>query len=434
MSDTRFNEGRSSDSGGKPARAAAISLIQGALARRGGIDEALSSPQLSGLEPRDRAFARALAMTTLRRLKAIDRALDAKLHRPPPEPVRDLLRIGAAQLLYMETPPHAAVSSAVEMADQRKETRNFKGLINAILRGFARNAPAEADGDLAPDWLLARWKNAFGAAGAQGIADQIAEEPAIDLSFRAGEDVAALAEALEAEPLDGGSWRTRKRGDLAGWPGYNEGQWWVQDASAAIPARLFGLLPGEAALDLCAAPGGKTLQLAATGASVVALDRSAARMERVRDNLARTGLNAEVAVADAGTWEDDRLFDAVLLDAPCAATGTFRRHPEVLWAAAPGDIGKLAGVQSRLLDSAAKRVKPGGRLIYCVCSLEPEEGEGQVSPFLRRNPQFRLVPIAPGEGGAPAPSVLANGALRILPHHIEGGADGFFAVRFARAE
>jgi len=420
------------DPAGKPARAAAISLIQSALTRRGGIDEALSSPALSALEPRDRAFARALAMTTLRRLKAIDRALDAKLQRPPPDAVRDLLRIGAAQLFYMETPPHAAVSSAVEMADQQKATRPFKGLINAILRGFARSGAPEADGDLAPDWLMARWRGAFGAAEAQALAAQIAEEPAIDLSFLRRTEAEAAASDLEAEELPSGSWRTRKRGDLAAWPGYAEGRWWVQDAAAALPARLLGLKDGDTALDLCAAPGGKTLQMAAAGAAVTAVDRSAPRMQRVAENLERTGLSAEMVVADASAWSDPRTFDAVLLDAPCAATGTFRRHPEVLWAASPADIGKLAGVQSRLLDAAARRVRPGGRLVYCVCSLEPEEGEGQAAAFLKRRPDFRLVPVEPGEGGAPAASVTAKGTLRILPHHIEGGCDGFFAARFAR--
>jgi 16S rRNA (cytosine967-C5)-methyltransferase len=183
---------------------------------------------------------------------------------------------------------------------------------------------------------------------------------------------------------------------------------------------------------MCAAPGGKTLQMAAAGAAVVAVDRSAARLQRLAENLGRTGLQAEVVTAEVAAWDDPRLFDAVLLDAPCSATGTFRRHPEVLWAAAPGDIGKLAGVQSRLLDAAARRVKPGGRLVYCVCSLEPEEGEGQAVAFLKRHPDFRLVAIEAGEAGAPAASITAKGTLRLLPHHIDGGADGFFAARFTR--
>jgi len=206
----------------------------------------------------------------------------------------------------------------------------------------------------------------------------------------------------------------------------------VQDAAAAVPARLLRVTEGETALDLCAAPGGKTLQLAAAGARVTALDRSAPRLERLRANLGRTGLDAEVVVAEAATWPDRRTFDAVLLDAPCSATGTFRRHPDVLWAARPSDVVSLAAVQSRLLDAAAARVRPGGRLVYCVCSLEPEEGESQVAAFLARNAAFALAPAEPGEGGAPEASLRPDGALRILPHHRPGGLDGFYAARLAR--
>jgi 16S rRNA (cytosine967-C5)-methyltransferase len=225
----------------------------------------------------------------------------------------------------------------------------------------------------------------------------------------------------------------RRKGDVAEWPGFFEGRWWVQDAAAAIPARLLNVGPGQTALDLCAAPGGKALQLAATGARVTALDRSPARLRLLSQTLERTGLSAEVVASQAERWSDARVFDAVLLDAPCSATGTFRRHPDVLWGTKPGDIAKLAGVQARLLDAAAARVAPGGRLVYCVCSLEPEEGEGQAEGFGLRHPEFRLEPIAPGEGGAPAASVDANGRLRVLPHHLEGGLDGFFAARWVRA-
>jgi 16S rRNA (cytosine967-C5)-methyltransferase len=285
---------------------------------------------------------------------------------------------------------------------------------------------------LAPDWLLARWRAAYGDAAAKAMAALIAEEPATDVTPKDPAEAPAIAEALQGEALPGGSVRASLRGDVVGWPGYAEGRWWVQDASAAIPARLLGVKPGETALDLCAAPGGKALQLAAAGAGVTALDRSAQRLRRLRENLARTGLEAEVVVADAETWEDPRQFDAVLLDAPCTATGTFRRHPETLWATRPSDIAKLAAVQARLLSSAAERVRPGGRLVYCVCSLEPEEGEAQVEALLKTRPDFRLDPPAAGEGGAPEASLTAAGVLRIQPHHIPGGTDGFFAARFAR--
>ena len=413
------------------ARAHALALVEAALSRRAGIDEAAASPGAHALEPRQRAFARAIALIVLRRLAALDRVLDARLQKPPPEPVKNLLRLGAAQLLYMDTPDFAAVNTTVELASTRNETRPFKGLINAVLRRLVRERPEDA-GPLAPDWLQARWRAAFGEAGAGLIADQIPREPPTDLSLKPAIDPGALAEQLEARVMPGGSLRVERRGDVAEWPAYGEGSWWVQDAAAAVPARLLDVQPGELALDLCAAPGGKTLQLAAAGARVTAVDRSAARLRRVSENLARTGLEAEIVTADAGAWDDPRRFDAVLLDAPCSATGTFRRHPDVLWAARPGDIAKLAGVQSRLLDAAAERVRAGGRLVYCVCSLEPEEGEAQAADFLRRHPSFARAPIGAGEGGAPEEAVTPEGDLRILPSHWAeaGGMDGFFVARF----
>lgn len=418
---------------GLPAREAAAQFLEAALSRRAGLDEALSVSATRGLPPRDRALARALTMVALRHLGVIDRALAPKLQREPPERVRTLLRLGMAQLFWMDVPDHAAVSTTVAIADRLKPTRSFKGLVNAILRGLQRDGkPADDPEALAPSWLFARWRAAYGEDGARAIAAVIADEPATDLTARDPADAPALAALLEGVVLPGGSIRTEKRGDLAEWPAFTEGRWWVQDAGAAIPARLLAIRPGETALDLCAAPGGKTLQLAAAGAQVVALDRSADRLSRVNENLARMGLAAEVITADARTWPDKRAFDAVLLDAPCSATGTFRRHPDVLWAAAPGDIASLAGVQTRMLDSAAGRVKPGGRLVYCVCSLEPEEGEGQIRAFLTRHPEFSLDPIAPDEGGAPAASVSPEGWLRILPHHLAGGVDGFFAARMIR--
>jgi len=421
------------DTIGLPAREAAAQFLEAALAKRTGLDDAFAGPAARGLEPRDRAFARALTMAALRHLGTIDRVLEPKLQRAPPERVMSLLRLGATQLFWMDVPDHAAVSTMVALADRVAPTRKFKGLINAVLRGLQRDGkPADDPETLAPAWLMARWQAAYGPVEARALAAAIAEEPATDLSVKDPADAAALADLLEGAVLPGGSIRTRKRGDLAEWPAFVEGRWWVQDAGAAIPTRLLDVKPGETALDLCAAPGGKTLQLAAAGATVVAVDRNADRLKRVTENLARMQLTAEVVTADARTWNDKRTFDAVLLDAPCSATGTFRRHPDVLWAAAPGDIASLAEVQTRMLDSAAARVKPGGRLVYCVCSLEPEEGESQVRGFLARNPAFTTVPVSPGEGGAPAGSISPEGWLRILPHHLEGGIDGFFAARMVR--
>ena len=419
------------DASGLPARAAALDLLIAALGKRAGVDEGLNHPALAALAPRDRAFARALVMATLRRLGAIDNALQARLKKPPPEIVVQILRLAVAQIFILQTPPHAAVTTAVDLT--AKVAGPLKGLVNAVLRGLIREPPDLSDPDLfAPQWLYMRWQAAFGAEAARATAAVIAQEPATDLSLKDAQSPASLADDLEAQVLPGGSLRTERRGDVATWPGFAEGLWWVQDASAAVPARLLAVQPGETALDLCAAPGGKTMQLAAAGAMVTAVDRSAPRLKRVTENLARTGLEAEIVAADAATWPDKRTFDAVLLDAPCSATGTFRRHPDVLWAARPGDIASLAAVQSKLLDTAARRTKPGGRMVYCVCSLEPEEGEGQVAAFLNRTPGFKLEPIQSGEGGSPPASLKADGTLRILPHHLEGGADGFYAARLRK--
>lgn len=419
---------------GLAARDAALSLARAALDRRGGLEEALEQKPFSGLEPRDRGFARMLAMTLLRRLGAIDARLQARLAKEPPEPVVMLLRLGLAQALYLDTPAFAAVDTTVRLAERDKTTRPFKGLINGVLRGVLREPPREDDPEsLVPGWLFARWRSAYGEAEARAIAAMLPFEPATDLTPRDPAEAAELAALLEAEALPGPSLRVRQHGDVAGWSGYHEGRWWVQDAAAAIPARLLDLRAGETALDLCAAPGGKALELAAAGGKVTALDRSGPRLGRLKQALQRTGLAAEIVTADAAAWRDPRRFAAVLLDAPCSATGTFRRHPDVLWGSKPGDIASLAGVQARLLDAAADRIEAGGRLVYCVCSLEPEEGEAQVEGLLKRRPDLSLWPIAPEEGGSPAASATPAGTLRVLPHHLEGGLDGFFVARFRKA-
>jgi 16S rRNA (cytosine967-C5)-methyltransferase len=420
---------------GLNARLAALDLVRAARTRRGGLDEALNLPGFARLPPQDRGFARALAMAVLRNHGRIERVLASRLHKAPPEPVQDLLRLGIAQLFALDVPDFAAVATTVKLAERDNATRPFKGLINGVLRGLARegapDVPPEAN---LPDWLHQRWRAAFGDEAAAAIAATVPDEPATDLTLRDPADAPRLAEALEAEDLPGGTLRTRRGGNVAEWPGFDEGAWWVQDAAAAVPARLFDLKPGDTAVDLCAAPGGKTLQLAATGAAVTAVDRSANRLKRLRENLARTRLAAEVVEADAEAWDDRRTFDAVLLDAPCTSTGTFRRNPDVLWATRPSDVAKLADVQHRLLDSAAERVKPGGRLVYCVCSLEREEGESQIVAFLRRRPDFETLPVGAGEGGAPEAAVTREGWLRILPSQLagQGGLDGFFAARLRR--
>lgn len=420
---------------GVEARVVAGLLLNAALEKRNGLDETLSQPPARALAPVDRAFARAVAMAALRRLGEIDQILDRRLQKSPPEAVRTLLRVALAQTLVLETPAFAAVSTAVKLAERDPKTRPYKNLVNAVLRGVGRDGPG-ATSALAnlPDWISARWKAAYGETVLEGLALAARAEPPTDLSLKPGVDTAAVAVAVEGDILPGGTIRTGRRGDVAAWPGFDTGDWWVQDAAAAIPARMLNVKAGETALDMCAAPGGKTLQLAAAGASVTALDRSSARLKRLSQNLERTGLDAEIIATPAEDWSDERVFDAVLLDAPCTATGTFRRNPEVLRATRPADVAKLADVQHRLLDVAAERVGPGGRLVYCTCSLEREEGETQVIAFLRRNPNFRTAVVDPASVGAPPEALTSEGWLRLLPSMWaeQDGMDGFFAARLER--
>lgn len=420
---------------GVEARLAAGVLLNAALEGRGGLDTALSFREVSDLPGPDRAFARAVAMAALRRLGEIDQILDRKLQKAPPLAVRTILRVALAQTLVLETPAFAAVSTAVKLAERETKTRPYKNLVNAVLRGIEREGPGltTAESNL-PEWLAARWRATYGEATLTGLALAAREEPSTDLSLKPDVDAAAVAEALDGEVMAGNTVRTGRRGDLSIWPGFDDGIWWVQDAAAAVPVRLLAPKAGESIVDFCAAPGGKTLQIAASGAAVVALDRSDKRLDRLRANLARTGLSAEVVAVPAEDWDDPRAFDAVLLDAPCTATGTFRRNPEVLRATKPADVAKLADVQHRLLDAAAERVKPGGRLVYCVCSLEREEGETQVIAFLRRNPAFRTAVADAAAVGAPDEALTPEGWLRILPSMWaeKGGLDGFFIARLDR--
>lgn len=420
---------------GVEARIAAGELLNAALERRGGMDEALNLPHIAALPAPDRGFARATAMAALRRLGEIDQILDRRLQKTPPAAVLSILRIALAQTLVLETPAFAAVSTAVKQAERDPRTRPYKNLVNAVLRGIGRDGPGltTAESNL-PDWLAARWRATYGEPALIGMALAAREEPPTDLSLKPGLDAEAVASMVDGSVLPGGTVRTGLRGDVAGWPGFQDGIWWVQDAAAAVPARLLDVKAGETALDLCAAPGGKTLQLAAAGADVVALDRSEARLKRLRRNFERTGLTAEVVAVPAEDWDDARTFDAVLLDAPCTATGTFRRNPEALRATRPAEVAKLADVQHRLLDVAATKVKPGGRMVYCVCSLEREEGETQIIAFLRRNPAFKLAPADPEAVGAPSEALAKEGWLRILPSMWpeQGSLDGFFAARLER--
>lgn len=437
---------------GLPARRVALEIAGAVTGRGRTLDEALeASADFPRLPPRDRGFARHLVATLLRRLPEVDAALARLLSKPLPERawrVRLALRLGAVQLLFLGTPAHAAVSTSVALLAPKESP--YRGLVNAVLRRLAREGRAlegaEAGRVNTPDWLLERWQAAYGRPAAEAIATAHLAEPPLDLTLRQPESAAEWAERLGATLLPGGSLRLPPgAGEIQRLPGFEEGAWWVQDAAAALPARLLAAQDGEAVADICAAPGGKTLQLAAAGAQVTAVDLSPQRLERVQENLVRTRLSAELVAADATAWQPGRSFAAVLLDAPCSATGTLRRHPDLALLRRPEDLPALTALQARLLAAAAALVAPGGRLVYAVCALEPEEGEQQIERFLAENAAFRRRPLRSGELGGDelggghlgglAELVTPQGDLRTLPSHFgpQGGLDGFYAARLERA-
>ena len=425
------------------ARAAATHAL-GAVLRRGRtLEQALAAaPDLAVLDTRDAAFARLLLLTTLRRHGQIDAFLAGLMDHPlPPRrgPVQDLLRLGVCQLAFLETPAHAAVASTVALAGGQR-LRPYRGLVNAVLRRAARERDAIADLDAprlnTPDWLWQSWCDSYGEARCRAIAETHLGEAPLDLSLvsNAPEGAADLAARLDARRLPGGTLRRRGAGDVTALAGYEAGAWWVQDAAAALPVRLLGPLAGKRVLEIGAAPGGKTAQLAAGGARVTALDRSAARIARLRENLTRLRLEAEIVEADALDWRPPAPADAVLLDAPCTATGTIRRHPDIPHLRGPADVARLAETQGRLLARAATMVAPGGLLVYASCSLQPEECARQIEAFLAASPGFVRLPLRAGALPNLDEAVTAAGDLRTLPCHwaAEGGMDGFYAARLRR--
>jgi 16S rRNA (cytosine967-C5)-methyltransferase len=420
-------------------RDAALDLIEAVLRRKTPLDDAFEAhPALPGLSSRDRGFVRMMAATALRRLGQIDAALGTLLDRPaPPKPVvLDLLRLGLAQVLFLGTPAHAAVDTAVGLAELRGQAP-YKGLVNAVLRRAAREGQALLDGQDAarlntPDWLWDSWVRAYGEERARRAAEACLVEAPLDLTAKG--DPAPWAEPLGARLLPTGTLRREAGGAVTELPGFAEGAWWVQDAAAALPARLLGDVGGRTVYDLCAAPGGKAAQLAAAGARVTAVDRSAKRLERLAANMARLGLPVETAVADAGAWDPPEPADAILLDAPCTATGAIRRHPDIMRLKSQPDVDKLARSQARLLARAVEMLRPGGILVYCTCSIQPEEGEAQVDALLASGAPVERVAVRPREVGGVEEFVNARGELRTLPGQAEGlgGIDGFFAARLRR--
>jgi 16S rRNA (cytosine967-C5)-methyltransferase len=418
---------------GHAARAAAAALVAGVLdsgRRLGDLAEA----RLGGLTGPERARAQAIAGGVLRHLGRIDAVLAPHLREPPPEPARTALRIATAELFLDGVPAHAAVDGAVRLARAHPKGRGLAGLVNAVARRVseAPQAWAEAEAPRLPAWLETPVRAAWGAEAAAAIARAHAQPAPLDLTLRDPAEAGRWAAALGAERLPTGGLRRPAGGQVSALPGFAEGAWWVQDAGAALPARLFGPLAGRRAIDVCAAPGGKTLQLAAAGAEVTAVDGAPERLRRLEANLARTGLRARVVAADALRWTPEAAADAILVDAPCSASGTIRRHPDLPHLERP--LAALVALQAALLARAWDWLAPGGRLVYAVCSILPEEGEAQAAAFAAARPEAQRVAAEPGALGVPPGWVDAAGALRLRPDFWpeRGGVDGFYAAAFAK--
>nr|WP_051335812.1 transcription antitermination factor NusB [Methylocapsa acidiphila] len=430
-----------------PVRIAAAAILSDIVAKAHSLDECFSAraipARLGGLDARDVALVRSIVTVSLRRLGTIRAALAELLEKGLPRQVAHLewaLIVGAAQVLFLDVPDHAAVDLAVRMARLESKTVPFAALVNGVLRNLARERErflAESDplDHDTPPWLAARWRKTYGEDLAHAIAAANRFEPTLDISVKSKPE--EWAKRLGARLLPTGSLRLETHAPISELEGYADGEWWVQDAAAALPARLLPIGPGLRVADFCAAPGGKAAQLAAAGAEVVAIDRSAERLKRLAANFERLRLHADVVVADIATLKAAP-FDAILVDAPCLATGTIRRRPDIAWIKKPSDIAALAQAQSRMLDKAVELVKPGGVIVYCTCSIEPEEGEQQIAALLRRNPDVERSPIGVEEVGGLAEILNENGEMRTLPPHLPAseprlsGLDGFFAARLVR--
>jgi 16S rRNA (cytosine967-C5)-methyltransferase len=419
---------------GLAARQAALDALSQVLRRRSPLDVALLAAE--GLAPRDAGFARAIVSETLRRFGQLEALIRLYVPKPPARhragPVPEILLAGACELLFLEVPAHAAVDAANQLAEADLKAMHFKPLINAVLRRVARDgkgalAAQDATRLNTADWLWARWCETYGEETARAIAAAHLEPPLLDI-------VSKGSAIPEAEPLFGNVWRLCGHERIETMAGFVEGDWWVQDAAAALPALLLGEVRGKTVIDLCAAPGGKTAQLASAGARVIAVEREASRLARLRENLARLNLEAALVAADARDFRPQQPAPFVLLDAPCSATGTIRRHPELPWIKGASDVTLCAAAAGELLEAAAEMTAVGGLLVFAVCSLEREEGGEQAEAFLARNRDFVRVRIAPEELFGHCEWIDSAGDLRTLPCHLaaHGGMDGFYAARFRR--
>lgn len=422
---------------GTEVRAAAVRLILGVTESRIALNDQLQKGALGGLAPADRARAQRLTLSVLRRIGPIDAVLKPFVRKEPPAYIRALLRLSVAELLGEGAAPHGVVHDAVNMTRAPgQRTDGFGGMVNAVLRRVTDLDPAVLEGAPAqplPGWLRGRLMSAWGKAATMRMEEAQARGAALDLTPKDG-DAAGLAERLGAVALPTGTVRLTGPAQVSDLAGFADGDWWVQDVAAAVPARAVAARPGERILDLCAAPGGKTLQLAAAGAEVTALDLSAARMARVEENLKRCRLTARTVVADALTWQPEQPFDAVLLDAPCSATGTIRRHPDLPFVKDAGGLKELFTLQAHLIDKAVAAVRPGGRLIFSTCSLLPDEGERQVVAALARHPDLAIDSAALALPGIEEGWIGPDGGLRLRPDYWadRGGMDGFYVAAFRR--
>jgi len=420
---TRRPAGAEPDAPGVPARRAALKLLDAVLRRGLALEQALDSAA-QGLAPNDRGLAHAIAAEALRRLPDLDALIDSATRQRLPDDAkaRFALRIALVQAIALGTPGHAAISTVLPLVDGGPR-KLVHGVFGTLMRGNA----TLPDVPMLPDPVALRWQAQWGDAVVQAACEAIATPPPLDLSLKT--DGVTVEGATSLAPRHA---RLEPGTSVPDLPGFAEGDWWVQDLAASIPARLIGAGTGTV-LDLCAAPGGKTLQLAAAGWQVTAVDVAENRLARLRENLERTGLSAQIVTADLLTWSPAAPADAVLLDAPCSATGIFRRHPDVLHRVRPSLIAEMAELQAKLLDRAAAWVKPGGTLVFATCSLEPKEGEAHLAPFLAAHPEFELVPATADE----LPAGIApreDGSVRVLPGMLaeQGGLDGFFIARFRR--
>jgi 16S rRNA (cytosine967-C5)-methyltransferase len=414
------------------ARSAAVYVLDQVLGEGRLMSELIAGGALEGLAPADRARAQRLAADTLRGLARADRLLSKHLRKPPPLPVFNVLRAGTVELAQGGE-AHGVVNEAVAIIGRHPRHNRLKGLINAVLRKMAEEAPAKWT-DLRqpglPHWLRAPLVEAWGKGAVAAMERAHFAGAPLDLTVKS--DAEAWAARLGGTVLPTGSVRLREAGQVSALPGYESGAWWVQDAAAALPVQVLDPKPGERVLDLCAAPGGKTLQLAARGAEVTALDISERRMARVAENLARTGLTAACVVGDA--LEHEGFYDAVLLDAPCSATGTIRRHPDLPHAKDGSDFGALIELQAAMIDHALGLLAPGGRLVFCTCSLLPDEGECQVEEALARHPGLTADRAALERPGIAPDWITEEGGLRLRPDYWSdlGGMDGFYVACLRR--